>query len=139
MRTFKQVKEWLESQSGYVDGMPTSVCETGQPYQEFSLFGYARPGDEPIIEAQLAERLFSDLCSHIGSGPSLKKYIYVRIPLEWNISQWPLVIRYDPEGPDFDRANEKKCYMDHEWISIRCYVRLVASDKWPYQKSLAAE
>jgi len=135
--TFAEVKAWLEAMPVYrrwkeiLPGPERAFGPTGDPYEEFYAYNLARPGDETLVERFVARSLMGRLNAYFQARMGL---IYERVPLEWYIGPYPVVIRHDENGPDFDSVYDKKCVMDHNWLMVKAYVRLCR----PALKKLAA-
>lgn len=122
MLTFAALKADLENIDGQNIGRPGPTCETGDPYVEFYASAYARPGDEALMEATVAEEMQLRLGRYFSEG----RYgcLYWRMPLEWEIAPHSIVIQLDENGPDIDFITGQRCVKDHNWIKIAAYCRL---------------
>lgn len=121
MMTFESLKVWFDSMPDQRMGRAASLCETGDTYTEFFAKGLARPGDEMVVEVEVAEQMYRTLVSHFANK---RGRIYIRIPLEWEIKPHSVVVRLDENGPDIDFTTNEKCVMDHNWRRVACYCRL---------------
>lgn len=119
--SFGELKTYLAGLSNQVVGAAASVCETGEPYVEFFEVGLARPADVEIIERLVAGRMGVHLQEYLG-GRSGR--IYWRIPFESEVTEYPIVARYDDNGPDRDVVTDRKCVFDRNWRRVACYCRL---------------
>lgn len=118
---FKELADRLKGLPDQTIGLPCHVCETGEPYQEFFSFGLARPDDVAVVERAVAGDMSKRLDEYLNSRGGR---IYWRIPFEWEITQKPVVVRYDENGPDKDPVMDRKCVMDKNWLKVACYCRV---------------
>lgn len=118
---FDSVESWLRSFPEQMMGIPTAICQTGEPYVEFLEFGLARPADVRVIEAIVARKFVDRIGAYLGQRAG---HIYWRIPFERSNDPAPVVVRYDELGPDKDFITDRKCVMDKDWVRVACYCRL---------------
>lgn len=119
--TFESLQRRLAELPNQTMGNPSAVCETGEQYVVFSELGLARPDDVKTIEAEVAARMSRRLHEYLD-----KRFgrIYWRIPFEYEISDYGVIIRYDENGIDIDPTTNRKCVMDKKWKRVACYCRL---------------
>lgn len=102
---------------------PIWYCEeTGEAFREVYAWQIFRPGDEIYAERAVAKMMkfrIQEIFTDRVHGT-----IYWRMPLEWEISSSPQVIRYCDDGPDYDAMIDRKCQMDHNFKVLKAYCRL---------------
>ena len=119
--TFAEHKDWLAKFPDQQDGLPCSVCETGEPYVEFRATALARPGDAATIEGLVADQMKNQLGEYLNGR---RGRIYWRIRLETDIDDYPMVARYDDNGPDKDFMTDRRCHLDKNWKRVAAYCRV---------------
>lgn len=119
--SFATLESWLRELPDQITGIPTAICQTGEPYVEFRERALARPSDAKVIESNVAERMSSRLREYLCERSGL---IYWRVPFEYETKKHSVVVRYDESGPDKDFVSDRKCVMDHDWVCVSCYCRL---------------
>lgn len=122
--SFADLKKWVEDlPNEQRRGSPTAVCkETGQEYTELFVYGLARPGDEAVVERDVATQMQQKICRALTDR--VNSTIYWRIPLEWEIDQRALVVEYREDGPDLDFVTNERCVTDKNWMRVAAYCRL---------------
>ena len=118
---FSELHAWADSIKDQTDGVPSSVCETGELYVTFCHKALSRPEDVSKIEEVVAE----------GMGQLLSTYIkqrhgrlYWRTRLETVVNDWEIVSKIDINGPDEDFVTVLKCFKDKNWKRVGAYCRL---------------
>lgn len=118
---FKELKAKLDALPNQTVGSPSAICETGEPYVEFSEFALARPHDIAVVESYTASRLG---CRVLDYFQSRGGRIFWRVPLEWAVDDLPQVVRFDENGPDKDFATGRLCVLDKNWKAVKGYCRV---------------
>lgn len=119
-----ELQAWLDAIPNQGEGRKgPSAFDDGEAsaYREFFVMGLARPGDETCIESACAWDLKWQLKQYLTCRNGK---LHWRIPLEWDISATAVVLRHDPQGPDYDAEADKRCFKDHNWKRIKAYCRL---------------
>jgi hypothetical protein len=120
--TFGVLKAALGAIPDQTTGDPYAISNIGEPYVEFASSAIARPGDEATVERFVAADMIRNLNAYFV-GKSGR--IYWRVPLETDVSPVSLVVRVDTNGEDVDPTTGERCVMDHNWVRISAYCRLV--------------
>lgn len=95
---FAELKKWLESFPDQGLGLMSAICETGEPYVEFSETGLCREPDVAVIERHVALRMARKLAKYLESRSGR---IYWRVCFESEINTTP-----------------------DDWREVSCYCRL---------------
>lgn len=119
--SFDELKRWLEGFEGQMVGIPTAVCQTGEHYVEFLESALARPGDEKVIESDVARAMQTRLAKYFEDRNGM---IYWRIPIEFDVDKTSVVARYDDTGPDREFTTDRKCFLDKNWVRVAAYCRV---------------
>lgn len=124
--SFKSLQAWVDTLPRQKTGSPTAICaQTGEKYVELFVRALFRPGDEKVIERQLASQMQQHICSQFTDRRD--GTIYWRIPLEWETRTAPQVIDVRDDGPDIDFVTNLRCVMDHNWLCMKVYCLMTVS------------
>lgn len=125
--SLSRLREQVENIDGFkgatIDGNLNSPC-----YETFVTTTICRPADlqfaKNFVRSTFCDRIFS----YVGSS-FLNPLVIWRTTPEVEIAAAPQVIRYAEDGPELDRWTDKKCYKDHNWLSVGAYARLYVQRK----------
>ena len=119
-----------------VDGMfgPKTAC--GVTYSEVNSMALARPGDEKIIEKIVCTDFLTKIIGFIDAVQLSRNPVGGKIRLEWRIrpmfevGNYPVVVKYEENGPDVDGRTDKRCVKDNDWnfIKVRARVAVVPAN-----------
>lgn len=138
---FSSLKAWLAEFPDQVDGFPSAICETGEPYVEFTYSALARPADAEIVERRVSEAMARDLARYLENRAGR---IYWRARLETEENTDSVVVKYDENGPDREFVTDRKCLLDKDWTRLSCYCRLYRAthscgEMWEWSKQQQKE
>lgn len=125
MRTdysFAELQRWIDALPDQHLGVAGALSDVVEPYVEIMEGALARPGDVVVIESIVADFMQRRLKTYLNQRSGR---IYWRVPFEWKIAPYPIVVRYDEDGPDIDFVTNQRCIKDKNWIGIKAYCRLV--------------
>lgn len=109
-------------------GRKRAVSNTGEPYVEISQYAICRDAEFDIAATKkfVASRMVRALREYFESRGGVGT-LYYRVPLEDIMQDYPVVIKYDENGPDKDFLTDRRCYLDRGWKGYGMYVRLLLS------------
>ncbi len=119
--TFAQLRARLDAMPDQEQGLPGDVCQAGEMYREFFVTAMSRPGDVAVVEDAVAANVLVLLDQYFLDREGR---IYWHTPLEWDISESPLVMEYRDDGPDTEIITNERCVLDKDWWRVGCYTRL---------------
>lgn len=120
--SFYDLVTQLDGIEDQAEGLPCQVSQIGEPYVEFKSVAMARPGDEAIIEKFVADDMARRLNEYCADREGT---IYWRIRFETDVRPFPVVLRFDADGPDICFETNLRCVSDKNWIRIAAYCRMV--------------
>ena len=120
--SFIELKHWLDGLPDQQMGDPCAISNIGEPYIVFSVGALARPGDEAIVESIVAADMQRQIEAYLKDKSGR---IYWRVPLEWEVAPYSVILRFDDNGIDKDFITDRRCVMDKSWLAVRGYCRLV--------------
>jgi hypothetical protein len=119
--TFAELKAHFDTLADQMAGLQGAICQTGQPYREFTIAMLARPDDVAVIEKVATNAMARDVGRYFDGREGT---IYWRIPLEVDIAPYEVVTRYANDGPDTDFLTDQKCFKDKNWVGVKAYCRV---------------
>lgn len=121
IKSFLDIESWLKGLPDQVMGLPSAICETGEPYVGFIGSALSRPSDVKVIEAEVAREFCTRLYVYLGERSGR---LYLRTLFESAIEKYPIVIRYDEHAGDYDPLTKRKYVFDNDWFKVQCRIRL---------------
>jgi hypothetical protein len=120
--SFVELRTWLDNIIAQTDGVPSAICETGEPYLSFRHYALARPEDVSVIEKVVADAMQESLATYMKDRHGT---LYWRTRLETSINDRTIIEKFDDvKGPDKDFITDRKCFMDKNWKKVGAFCRL---------------